>query len=92
MSLALLLGTRYIALSDNQMTLKNLLLLGRQEEMSTFQAAAIEGKENKDISYFQKKTNPTQRSGSKDVQGKTCRNCGGAWTHRHSDCPAKGKQ
>ena len=83
---------RKLALCDNQMTLRNLLLLGCQEEMSTFQAAAIEGKENEDISYFQKKANPTQRSGSKDGRGKTCRNCGGAWPHRHSDCPAKGKQ
>ena len=83
---------RKLALHDNQMALKNLLLLGCQEEMSTFQAAAIEGKETEDISYFQKKTNQTQRSVSKDGQGKTCRNCGGAWPHRHSDCPAKGKQ
>ena len=82
---------RKLALRDNQMTLKNLLLLGRQEEMSTFQAAAIAGKETEDISYFQKKPNPTQRSGSRDSQGKTCRNCGGVWPHRHSDCPAKGK-
>ena len=82
---------RKLALRDNQMTLKTLLLLGRQEEMSTFQAAAIAGKETEDISYFQKKPNPTQCSGSRDSQGKTCCTCGGVWPHRHSDCPTKGK-
>jgi len=74
------------------MTLKNLLLPGCQEEMSMFQVADIEGKESEDLSYIQKKTNPTQRSRSKDSQGKTCHSCGGAWPHLHSDCPAKGKQ
>ena len=54
---------RKFTLRDNLMTLKKLLLLGRQEEVSTFQAAAIEGKESEDINCFQKKTNPTQGSG-----------------------------
>ena len=67
---------RKLALCDNQMTLKNLLLLGCQEEMSMLQAA-IEGEGTEYIRYFQKKTNPTERSGSRDSQGKTCRNCGG---------------
>ena len=36
------------ALRDNTVTLKNMLLLGRQEELSHFQAAKIEGKDTED--------------------------------------------
>ena len=79
------------ALRDNKITLKNLLLVGRQEEMSKFQAAAIEGKETEEISYCQKKRSTNQRNIHPGSTGKTCNNCGGEWPHQNGKCPAKGQ-
>ena len=84
------------ALHNNNLTLQQLLLLGRQEEMSRFQAADIEGKETEDVNYFQKKmstkksTNP--RNTSQASARKTCHNCRGEWPHQNGKCPANGQK
>ena len=79
------------ALRDNKLTLQQLLLLGRQDEMSRFQAADIEGKETENVHYFQKKKSMNTRNASQASSRKTCNNCGGEWPHQNGTCPAKGQ-
>ena len=68
------------ALRDPMYDLKAILLDGRRDEQSAFQARDIESKEK----------------GSEDINkinqtAKTCRNCGGSYPHA-GNCPAKNKQ
>ena len=79
------------ALRDNKLTLQQLLLLGRQDEMSRLQAADIEGKETENVHYFQKKKSMNTRNASQASSRKTCNNCGGEWPHQNGMCPAKGQ-
>ena len=80
------------ALRDNRMTLQQLLLLGRQDEMSRFQAADIEGKEAEDINFIHRRKGFTQRKTShKSARAKQCNNCGGEWPHQDGPCPASGQ-
>ena len=68
------------ALRDPTYDLKAILLDGRRDEQSTFQARDIESKDkgNEEVN----KVNNT---------AKTCRNCGGMYPHVEN-CPAKSKQ
>ena len=68
------------ALRDHTYDLKAILLDGRRDEQSTFQARDIESKDkgNEEVN----KVNNT---------AKTCRNCGGMYPHVEN-CPAKNKQ
>ena len=61
-----------------------MLLDGRRDESSTYQARKIEEKEplSAETNQFQQKKGHT---------GKSCRNCGGNYPH-NGTCPAKGKQ
>ena len=77
------------ALRDNTVTLKNMLLLGRQEELSHFQAAKIEGKDTEDLNYVQKKCITSRHVPHKTLTRK-CFSCGGDFPHSGL-CPAQGK-
>ena len=79
------------ALRDCGMTLQQLLLLGRHDEMSQFQAADIEGREAEDFHFIRKKKGSTQRQTSHKSARKTCNNCGGEWPHQNGPCPASGQ-
>ena len=75
------------ALRDPKMTLKDLLIAGRQIEMSNFQVADIEQKqfERQELHALRKNTRQQPSKG-------TCRNCGGEWPHEKGNCPARGKE
>ena len=72
------------ALRDPTYNLAAMLLDGRRDESSTYQARKIEEKEplSAETNQFQQKKGHT---------GKSCRNCGGNYPHKGA-CPAKGKQ
>ena len=72
------------ALRDPTYNLAAMLLDGRRDESSTYQARKIEEKEplSTETNQFQQKKGHT---------GKSCRNCGGNYPHKGA-CPAKGKQ
>ena len=69
---------------DPTYNLATMLLDGRRDESSTYQARKIEEKEplSAETNQFQQKKGNT---------GKSCRNCGGNYPHKGA-CPAKGKQ
>jgi len=64
------------ALRDPSYDLKAMLLDGRRDEISKFQSAEIEGKE---------------QMSKLSTKPKSCQNCGGP-TPRLNACPAKGKE
>ena len=66
------------ALRDPTYDLKSILLDGRRDELSAYQARDIESKD-------------ANSDGVNQMASKTCRNCGGAWPHA-GQCPANGKQ
>jgi hypothetical protein len=69
------------ALRDLKMTLKDLLITGRQLKMSSFQAADIEQKqsEQEEVCALHKNTcQPRPQSRNTSL----CRNCGGEWQTR----------
>ncbi len=68
------------------MTLKNLLIIGKQFEMCDLQTADIEDN-NKTANEVNALRNE-QRSNVKSE----CRNCGGEWPHIRGNYPAKGKE
>ena len=72
------------ALRDPTYNLAAMLLDGRRDESSTYEARKIEEKEplSAETNQFQQKKGNT---------GKSCRNCGGNYSHKGA-CPAKGKQ
>ena len=78
------------ALRDSSFKLKDMLLEGRRDEQSKFQAKDIESKDNS-VAFAQ----AISRSSSRNVPSKQkalkCHNCGGAYPHT-GRCPAKGKQ
>ena len=79
------------ALHDPKMTLKDLLIAGRQLEMSSFEAANIEQKqsEQEEVCAIRKNTRqPCPQSRNTSL----CRNCGGEWPHENGNCPARGKE
>ena len=68
------------ALRDPNFDLKAMLLEGRRDEQSEYQAKDIESNEQTEETTHQLDARPTQ----------TCRNCGGTFPHE-GGCPAKGK-
>ena len=84
---------RKYALKDPKITLKDVLLAGRQEEVSKFQAATIEGKDSSnpreaEVSYVKNTRNPRNKPRK---NGKPCKKCGKEWPHRNGECPAQGQ-
>ena len=69
------------AVRDPTYTLKDMLIDGRRDETSSFQA--------RDIETNQVHTETTHRLQSKSDK-KTCNNCGGEWPHKNQ-CPTQGK-
>lgn len=74
------------ALRDPAFDLKAMLLEGRRDEQSTFQARHIESKETKQPDGETNRLEQTH-SGNSSLK---CRNCGHAYPHAGT-CPAKGK-
>ena len=80
------------ALKNPSIKLSDLLLAGRQEEISRFQASHIESKTTEapeDVNFVRKRDKHKAAFSRKTAQ--TCRNCGGEWPHANAVCPAKGK-
>ena len=75
------------ALRDPDYKLKDMLLDGRRDEMSSYQAKDIESKTEETLATNRFQTQQTKPKANKE---RKCYNCGGAWPHEHS-CPAKGK-
>ena len=75
------------ALRDPDYKLKDMLLDGRRDEMSSYQAKDIESKSEETLVTNRFQTQQTKPKANKE---RKCYNCGGAWPHEHS-CPAKGK-
>ena len=85
------------ALKDPKLTLKDILIIGRQYERSEQQTQEIEDSFKHDNNasedsalYALRKTrniDDTKRSGNS-----FCRNCGGEWPHKNGQCPARGKE
>ena len=75
------------ALRDPAYTLKEMLIDGRRDETSSYQAKDIESRveETPVANRFH-----VQRSKSANSQQRKCYSCGGAWPHEQQ-CPAKGK-
>ena len=72
------------ALRDPNYSLKDMLLDGRRDESSSYQAKAIESREELTETVHRFIAKPNKRS------QKACNNCGGKLPHR-GPCPAKGK-
>ena len=66
------------ALRDPSYDLKSILIDGRRDELSAFQACDIESKD-------------TSTGAVHKIASKTCRNCGEMWPHE-GQCPTKGKK
>ena len=84
---------RKYALKDPKIKLKDVLLAGRQEEVSKFQAATIEGRDSSapretEVSFVKNTRNPRNKSRK---NGKTCKKCGREWPHKNGECPAQGQ-
>ena len=85
------------ALKDPKLTLKDILIIGRQYERSEQQTQEIEdgfkhdNKASEDSALYAlrktRNTDDTKRSGNS-----FCRNCGGEWPHKNGQCPARGKE
>ena len=73
------------ALRDPQFALKDMLLGGRRDEQSTYQAKDIESKDVKDAEANKIATQQGQKT-----EQQTCRNCGRKYPH-DGRCPATGK-
>ena len=77
------------ALRDPKMTLKDLLVAGKQMDTCDFQVADTEDKKRVTSEINALRKNARQpRAKNKS----TCRNCGGEWPHDNGNCPAKGKE
>ena len=83
------------AVRDPKLTLKDLLVLGRQCERNRQQAAEIEENTrnnqtgmNDDAVVDAVRNTPAGKTSQKGV----CRNCGAEWPHNTGICPAKGKE
>lgn len=80
------------ALREPDMTLNDLLDLGRMLEISEKQAEGIEENAAAAVNALQLKGNKQQHLANKRTERSTqCRNCGGKYPHQ-GDCPAKGKE
>ena len=75
------------ALRNPDYKLKDMLLDGRRDEMSSYQAKDIESKTEETLATNRFQTQQTKPKANKE---RKCYNCGGAWPHEHR-CPAKGK-
>ena len=73
------------ALRDPQFALKDMLLEGRRDEQSAYQARDIESKDVKEAETNKITTKQEQQS-----EQQTCRNCGRSYPHE-GRCPATGK-
>ena len=80
---------RKLSLRDPTFNLKSMLLEGRRDEQSKYQAQQIESKEQTDgeANKLEQKPSNGSISNSSNV---ICRNCGRAYPHTGA-CPAKGK-
>jgi hypothetical protein len=77
------------AMRDPTFYLKSILLEGRRDEQSKYQAQQIESKEQTDGEANKLEQKPSNGSIS-NSSGVICRNCGRAYPHTGA-CPAKGK-
>ena len=76
------------ALRDPKYTLKDMLVDGRRDEISTYQSREIESTGHSDAQTHQ--IRPRQKQDNFNT--KPCRNCGGTFPHKDFPCPAKGKE
>ena len=80
------------ALRDPKLTLKDILVIGRQFERSKQQTTEIEDslkQENNQSDDSALYAVRDTRNPAKKTHGKsTCRNCGGEWPHKNGQCPA----
>ena len=74
------------ALREPEYKLKDMLLDGRRDEMSEFQARDIESKDETPITNRVRADTQFKKSN----KASKCGNCGGAW-HPKDKCPAQGK-
>ena len=80
------------ALKNPSIKLSDLLLVGRLEEISRFQASHIESKPTEapeDVNFVRKRDKNKAAFSRKTAL--TCRNCGREWPHANVVCPAKRK-
>ena len=76
------------ALRDPKYTLKDMLVDGRRDEISTYQSREIESTGHSDAQTHQ--IRPRQKQDN--FNPKPCRNCGGTFPNKGFLCPAKGKE
>ena len=76
------------ALRDPKYALKDMLVDGRCDEISTYQSREIESTGHSDAQTHQ--IRPRQKKDNFNT--KPCRNCGGTFPHKEFPCPAKGKE
>ena len=84
---------RKYALKDSKITLKDVLLAGRQEEVSKFQAATSEGRDNptaRETEVIHVKNTRKPRNKSRK-NAKTYKKWGKEWPHKNGECPAQGQ-
>ena len=89
---------RRYALRKDALTLDDLLAKARSLEASKMQATRMETSlshtsEEVNRVHHEKQTKPRRPQGTKPQQTRSnkCRQCGLAWPHKISPCPAKGK-
>ncbi len=84
------------ALRDPKLTLKDILVIGRQFERSEQQTTEIEDslkqENNQSDGSALYAVRDTRNPAEKTYGKSTCRNCGGEWPHKNGQCPAKGKE
>ena len=76
------------ALRDPKFTLKDMLVDGRCDEISTYQSQEVESTGHSDAQTHQ--IRPRQKKDN--FSTKPCRNCGGTFPHKESPCPAEGRE
>ena len=75
-------------LRDPKYALKDMLVDGRCDEISTYQSREIESTGHSDAQTHQLR--PRQKQDNFNT--KSCRNCGGTFPHKDSSGPAKGRE
>ncbi len=81
---------RKLALRDPDFKLSDMLIAGRREESSSFQAAQIEHRIEQNSLHSEKLNKISSNKFESRPRPKHCFNCGGEYPHT-SVCPAKGK-
>ena len=79
------------ALKDPKLTLKDLLVIGRQYEHSEEQIAEIEDYLSDTSALHALRQTQNTKEGSQSGHP-LCRNCGGECAHHKEPCPARGKE